>query len=160
MSHHSDRHNLYSRWKSLRGITHAILAMVLLSQTAITMAQNSSLGKLGSASGIDLQVLSTSIASDSSGDIYYVNSAQSTLYRVAKTGVQTQLQCCGVLGAALPNLAASQLTAKVTSTSPIQATTGLLSSISQAMLLPLVRVVLTFSSGRCGTGLERRPLHL
>ena len=98
MSHHSDRHNLYSKWKSIRGITYAILAMVLLSQTAITMAQNSSLGKLGSASGIDLQVLSTSIASDGSGNIYYVNTAQSTLYRVATTGVQTELQCCGALG--------------------------------------------------------------
>ena len=101
MFHHSDRRNLYSRWKSIRGIKYALLAMVLLSQTAITMAQNPSLGKLASASGIDLQVLSTSIASDGSGNIYYVNTAQSTLYRVAKTGVQTQLQCCGALGGGL-----------------------------------------------------------
>ena len=135
MSYHSDRRNLYSKWKSIRGITYAILTMALLSQTAISMAQNSSLGKLGSASGIDLQVLSTSIASDGSGNIYYVNTAQSTLYRVATTGVQTELQCCGALGA-LPNLVALQLTAKVTSTSPIQATTGLSSLISLAMLLP------------------------
>jgi sugar lactone lactonase YvrE len=101
MFHHSDRRNLYNRWKSIRGIKYAILAMVLLSQTAITIAQNPSLGKLASASGIDLQVLSTSIASDSSGNIYYVNTAQSTLYRVSKTGVQTELQCCGALGGGL-----------------------------------------------------------
>ena len=101
MFHYSDRRNLYCRWKSIRSITYALLAIVSLSQAAIIMAQNASLGKFGSASGIDLQVLSTSIASDSSGNIYYVNTAQSTLYRVSKTGVQTELPCCGALGGGL-----------------------------------------------------------
>ena len=101
MYYHSDRRNVHKRWKGIRGVMYALLAMVLLSQTAITMAQNPSLGKLASASGIDLQVLSTSIASDSSGNIYYVNTAQSRLYRVAKTGVQTELPCCGALGGGL-----------------------------------------------------------
>lgn len=101
MFHDSDRRISRSRLKSSKGIAHAISAMVLLSTTAIIMAQNLALGRLDSASGIDLQVLSTSIASDGSGNIYYVNTAQSTLYRVAKTGAQTQLLCCGALGGGL-----------------------------------------------------------
>lgn len=50
--------------------------------------------RASSSDSVDLQVLSTSIASDSSGNIYYADTAHGNIYKVSSSGEQTEILCC------------------------------------------------------------------
>jgi sugar lactone lactonase YvrE len=75
-------------------IVRSALAFILLAVATMGLGHALQIKPSDSASGIDLQVLSTSIASDASGNTYYVDTAHSLVYKVSSVGVQTQIQCC------------------------------------------------------------------
>lgn len=80
-------------------VSHAAIyiAIVFLALTRICIGQTSTVSPADSSSSVDLQILSTSIASDSAGDIYFIDTAHSILYKVSPTGVQTEITCCAGL---------------------------------------------------------------
>jgi len=56
------------------------------------------------STSIDLQLLSTSIAADTSGNIYYVDTAHSAVYKYSASGTATLVNCCtGLVPSALAN---------------------------------------------------------
>lgn len=80
-------------------LTNLLLPLAFVAVTITGVSQASNTRASEASSSIDLQVLATSIASDSSGNIYYADTAHSNLYKVSNTGTQTQIQCCtGIAG--------------------------------------------------------------
>jgi len=74
-----------------------LTASALSIAAAITMLLPAQMNAQTPSTSVDLQVLSTSIASDSVGDTYYADTAHSAIYKVSNAGLTTQIGCCGSL---------------------------------------------------------------
>jgi sugar lactone lactonase YvrE len=76
-------------------------AIALLLMGTLGLCWTSEARAFGPGSSVDLQVLSTSIAADMSGNIYYLDTAQSQLYKVSSNGDQTEIFCCAGISSGL-----------------------------------------------------------
>lgn len=95
MSYHKgNRNELQPHLNGVSHIVRSALALILLVVSTLGLCCASQIKPSDSTSGIDLQVLSTSIASDASGNTYYVDTAHSLVYKMSSAGVLTQIQCC------------------------------------------------------------------
>lgn len=75
--------------------------IVVLAMAAIVLCGEPQARASGPGSSVDLQVLSTSIAADALGNIYYADTAHSQIYEVSSGGVQTEVHCCAGISAGL-----------------------------------------------------------
>jgi hypothetical protein len=73
------------------------ITILLFGIALIAGARPSELKAQNSSTAVDLQVLSTSIASGSSGNTYYADTAHSIIYEVSTSGVITEINCCASL---------------------------------------------------------------
>ncbi len=84
--------------------TSPSVSLILLGIAVIVAAlQPLQLQAQTSSSAADLQVLSTSIASDSNNNIYYADTAHSAIWKVSSAGATTSVNCCtGISGLSQP----------------------------------------------------------
>jgi hypothetical protein len=83
-----------SRQSCLLRLTTLSLTALLLAVLPVTMAHAALSPSSDSASSIDLQMLSTSIATDSFANTYYVDTTHSNIYKMSSVGITTQINCC------------------------------------------------------------------
>lgn len=88
-----------SRMKSTHVV--GILKMSLVALLLLVVIFGAEQASQAEAVGIDGSVLSTSVASDTSGNIFYLDTAHSQLYEVSNGGTQTQIPCCDGLAIGL-----------------------------------------------------------
>lgn len=97
MTYHKFTKETCPYWRFKLYFISRLTAVALLGIAIITVALPMQMKAQNSSTSVDLQVLSTSIASDSSGNTYYADTAHSIIYKVSNTGVTTQINCCASL---------------------------------------------------------------
>lgn len=97
MNHDSGTNTQHSKQMHIPLVLLHCMAIVLSAIFVMITGHATQLQAENSSTSVDLQVLSTSIASDGSGNTYYADTAHSLIYKTSTTGTQTQINCCAGL---------------------------------------------------------------